>query len=580
MQKYLKTFLVVFLVGMIGFLWPVRAEAPEVTLQKEIDELTRLRQMSEQATAPLEAELGGLQNKIKSIRAQLIEADRRVIELEEDIVERSDKLVGSYRVLSVRVRDYYKYSRTSSPLLTLLASSNAPALSRQLSYQSSIAEENRMTIVTMTQELLQLEGDKKQVEERKIALAGLRAQFEEEASFFEGEIAGAKDYQEELTQQISELIAQQNAIIAQKQGSLNLPTSLGGGNLVCEDDRNIDPGFGAGLAFYSYGIPHRVGMNQYGAYGRANAGQSDDEILRAYFNFDDYGNGVSATIRVNDGNGIDQGSVIWTGPLEEYMERLYEVSESWPINTQKAQAIAARSYVMAVTESGNKSICANQYCQVVKVNEPKTGAWKQAVSETSGKVMVQGGQIIKAWYASTAGGYLFNSGDVWSSTTSWTKRMRDTTGDVSSFDDLHAKSYDRESPCFYSAQGWRTEYNKSAWLKPSEVADIVNVQMLAEKDGSTNDYLYQTDKSHPYGGEIWDEERVKQELQNREINPFSSVTSVSVGADFGSGRTTSMTVSGDAGTKSLGVNNFVHYFNLRAPANIQIVGPLFRVETR
>jgi hypothetical protein len=158
--------------------------------------------------------------------------------------------------------------------------------------------------------------------------------------------------------------------------------------------------------------------------------------------------------------------------------------------------------------------------------------------------------------------------------------MRDTNGDVGGFDDLNAKAYDRESPCFYSAQGWRNEYGKSAWLKPSEVADIVNVQMLAEKDPSTGDHLWQTDKPHPDGGEVWNEERVKQELSSRGINPFSSISSVSVGADFNSGRTTSMSVSGDAGTKSLGVNNFVHYFNVRAPANIQIVGPLFKVETR
>ena len=109
MQKYLRIFLVFLLVGVIGFLWPVRAVDPVEELQQEINELSRLREMSEQATAPLEAELEGLQTKIKGIRGQLIEADRRVIELEEDIQERSDKLVGSYRVLSVRVRDYYKY---------------------------------------------------------------------------------------------------------------------------------------------------------------------------------------------------------------------------------------------------------------------------------------------------------------------------------------------------------------------------------------------------------------------------------------------------------------------------------------
>jgi len=191
-------------------------------------------------------------------------------------------------------------------------------------------------------------------------------------------------------------------------------------------------------------------------------------------------------------------------------------------------------------------------------------------------VLVSGGQPIKAWYASTAGGYTFNSGDVWSGTTAWTKRLRDASGGVNSFADLQAKAYDKDSPCFYAAQGWRSEYAKSAWLKSSEVADIVNVLMLVKTDSSTAEHLYQTDKPHPGGGEVWNEERVKKELQSRNITPCSSVSSVSVAADFGGGKTTSISING----KSFDASEFKNYFNLRAPANIQIVGPLYSVEKK
>jgi len=53
-----------------------------------------------------------------------------------------------------------------------------------------------------------------------------------------------------------------------------------------------------------------------------------------------------------------------------------------------------------------------------------------------------------------------------------------------------------------------------------------------------------------------------------------SVTDVSIGVDFGSGKTTS--ISG--GGISASGEEFKDWFNLRAPANIQIVGPLYNVE--
>ena len=162
----------------------------------------------------------------------------------------------------------------------------------------------------------------------------------------------------------------------------------------------------------------------------------------------------------------------------------------------------------------------------------------------------------------------------------WTKRFRDTNGDVSSFADIISKSYDKNSPCLYSAQGFRTQYNKSAWLKSSEVADIVNIILLARADGGTKDHLYQTDKAHPYGGEVWNEEKVRQELKNRNITPYNSISDISVSPDFGSGITNSITLSGDAGSINISGSEFKDWFNLRAPANIQIVGPLFNIEKK
>ncbi|MFA5532819.1 MAG: hypothetical protein WDA13_04530, partial [Candidatus Shapirobacteria bacterium] len=179
-----------------------------------------------------------------------------------------------------------------------------------------------------------------------------------------------------------------------------------------------------------------------------------------------------------------------------------------------------------------------------------------------------------AWFASTAGAYTYTSSDIGWKSTGWTKNTRDTSGDINSFDDLFSKAYDKDSPCFYSAQGYRKEYNKSAWLKPSEVADIVNSILLSQRDSSINNNLLPPDQRG------WSIDKVKEELKNRGSTPYNSINSVSIAWDKGSGRTTQISLSGDAGSVSFDGSTWKSYFNARAPANIAIVGPLYNVEKR
>ncbi|AKM80982.1 MAG: Sporulation protein [Candidatus Pacebacteria bacterium GW2011_GWF2_38_9] len=548
-------------------------------IQNEIEKLSKDLEASVNATTPLEKELKSLEARINSAKAGIAKAKNEAAALAVSIGEREEALVYHYQIFSNRVAESYKRGRTFNPLSLFLSSQSANQLTKDLAYQESARAQDDRLIRSLSEEINKLNEDKQKLESDQVRLAALSEQLDEQADFFKGEVVKAKSYQSELSSEIAQLSTKLQQIISGRQASLNLPSSLGAGALVCVDDRKIDPGFGSGFAFFTYGIPHRVGLNQYGAYGRAKAGQTYDQILRAYFNFNEYRDGVSATIKVNDSNAMNKGNIIWTGSLEDYMKRIYEVPGSWPSEALKAQAIAARSYVLALTNNGDSSICANQYCQVFKT-DPKGGDWDNAVSDTSGKVMVADGQIIKGWFASTSGGYTFNSGDVWSSSTSYTKRLRDTSGDVNSFSDLNEKSYDKDSPCFYSAQGYRSQHGNSAWLKPSEVADIANVILLARADNSLGDHFCQTDKNNSNCGETWNEEKVKNELSNRGMSYFSNVSSISISADFSIGRTTTVTVNGDGKSENFPGNEFKDWFNLRAPANIQIVGPLFNAENR
>jgi len=516
-------------------------------IQKEIDAIKPAHEYNKKELAGLRVQVISLNNRIAAISKELDQ-------VEESINQREEDLAYTRLIFEEKASNHYRFIRIYDPLMPFFSSTDALQAFREISFRQKAADEDRRTMDEYAGELIMLKKDRDQLEANKASLASSKAKLSGQVDFLAGEVAKVEAY-------IATLTAKQEQFLALKLGSLNLPATLGAGPLYCTDDRKLNPGFSPAFAFFTYGIPHRVGMNQYGAYGRAKAGQSADQILQAYFDNFAFETRPNINITVSGYGAM---------PLETYLLGIYEMPESWPMEALKAQAIAARSYALAYTNNGAGTICTTQACQVYK-QPPKTGAWAQAVQATAGKVMVSGGSPIKAWYASTAGGYLFNSGDVWATSTSYTKRMRDTTGGVSGFGDLQSLAYDRESPCFYAAQGFRSQYNKSAWLKADEVADIVNVLLLAKADPSTSEHLYQTDKEIP---STWDAGKVKQELQARNITPLNSVSSISVSADFSSGQASTVSVDG----QSFSASEFKSYFNLRAPANIQIVGPLFNVE--
>ncbi len=524
----------------------------------------------QKAKAPHEASLKKMESDIAAFQLRIVQIGHEVAVKEKEIGESEAKLGEQEALLAARVRSAYIRSFWAHPILLLFMNSSDFGLNlRTLAYQQAVSSEDRRIIVDIVSFVKDLEEKKQNMEQEKIGLAELKDKLAVQAAATKKLVDEASAYQSKLSSSIATLSAKQQQFLAEKLAGLGLPTSLGAGPLYCTDDRNIDPGFSPAFAFYTFGIPHRVGMNQYGAYGRAKANQNYQEILRAYFDGISFEGGKeNITISV-----AGHGSM----PLDEYLLGIYEMPESWPLEALKAQAVAARSYALAYTGNGSREICITQACQVWKP-EKKAGAWKTAVEQTRGEVMTHSGQVITAWYSSTDGGYTYRSSDVGWSDRPWTKRLRDTSGDVASFSELLDRGYDKDSPCFYAAQGWRSQYGKSAWLKSSEVADIVNVILLARKDSSTKVHLYQTDKPNPEGQETWDENRVRQELGS---GAFTSVSSISISeVDWGMGRTTQVTVSGDGGTVSIDGTEFRNFFNLRAPANIQIVGPLYNVERR
>lgn len=108
--------------------------------------------------------------------------------------------------------------------------------------------------------------------------------------------------------------------------------------------------------------------------------------------------------------------------VEEYLQGISEVPVSWPLEAQKAQAIAARSYLLSQmtnpvatpTRAAGADICATDACQVyaglAKERREGAQAWVAAVQQTSGQVLLHRGQPIVAKYSSSNGGRTVGGG--------------------------------------------------------------------------------------------------------------------------------------------------------------------------
>lgn len=537
----------------------------QVTFADELDDVTKELDSLKKELSNKESKHQDLRVQFESIKGRVGTIEREIVVKEKQVVEGERNLSKQKTLLNARAKSYYKnISKNSDFFMTFFTVSDFSKSLQNFFYQKTVVDQDRNAIIRIALAIKDLEDTKQSLVGERARLAVLKEEVDKQAGALAGQIEGDK-------QKIAGLSQRQQSLVAAKTASLNIPKSVGsGGGRGCSSDldNGKDPGFSPKIAFFTYGVPNRVGLNQYGAKGRASAGQNAEQILDAYYTNYELKKDYDQNIQINvEGNG--------TFSIEDYVKRVYEIPADWPMEALKAQAIAARSYALAYTNNGAGSICTTEQCQVFKP-EPKGGNWDAAVEATKGWVLTTGGSPMKAWFSSTHGGFVYTTSEIGWSGTSWTKHGSDASGGVGSFADLQNNAYDKESPWFYCDWGSRSDYGGTAWLKPTEVADIFNIITLARLDSSTSDKLYQPDKPHPDGKEVWGPDRVKQEIRARGGSALDSVSDVSVGVDFGGGRTNSVS----AGGVSVSAGEFKDWFNLRAPANLQIVGPLFNVEKR
>ena len=109
-------------------------------------------------------------------------------------------------------------------------------------------------------------------------------------------------------------------------------------------------------------------------------------------------------------------------PVETYICGVipYEIGNSWPLETQKAFAVAVRSYVIANRKYHEKAyhadVCCTSCCQVYKGFGSTNDRVRQAGAETKGLILTYKNKICNCMYSSSTGGSTASAYDYGGST--------------------------------------------------------------------------------------------------------------------------------------------------------------------
>jgi len=537
---------------------------PIEDIQNQINEIAHLRAMSIQATTPLENTVKDLKSRIQKAQNDIKNAQLQTQHLASVIDVQELQLGTQYQVFSAHVRAQYKRTTLSSPLLTFLRVGDAVKLTRDLAYRASVEAKDNQIIHQTGEDIFSLENQKKNLLITQQRLASLSSDLDKQSAFFQTQITGAKAYQSQLSDKIASLTAKQQEILNARSGSFT--TSVG--DVPPADDFNASIGFkpqapGNSFAVFSFGAyTHRNGMSQYGAKARAEAGESTEEILAAYY---------PGTTLKKDYNEMGDISVNGYGRMsfeDRYLQGIAEMPATWSTNALKAQAIAARTFAIKYTGNGSGSICTNEACQVF-INSGRGDSWKQAVNDTKHWVLVDGGgNPVSTQYASTHGGY--------SSTGGWDTSDHSGSGDWST----RAWESKARSPWFYKS--WYTQaYSVNSakcgrnhpWLSQDEFSDIVNAWIVRKNpNGADANRILPVTINQCHvgggGGNPYSMDELKN-LANNSGGAVTNVSSVTV-SNTGSAQTSTVHMQTNRGTIDIPGDEFKSTFNLRAPGYLSI----------
>lgn len=542
-------------------------------IEKRITEIKGSNNSLAQKIALITEEVNKLQESINEtesqISAKLEEIERKQKEVEEK-KETIDKILG----------ELYMESRNRIPRF-FLSSWNWDALVQNFYVRKNSVSLLKAEIEKINGEFSSLADAKSLLDKEKESLDSQKKDLDDSMTILNQEKA---KLQAELNKQIvqksglSAEITDLNKKVSQLQSALIAARTAG----LVYTGSDASGGVGTAIAqapaghfgVFSIGAyTHRNGMSQWGAKARSEAGQSSAQILSFYYP----GSRISTGL-VNVGYGQEPLTVnisvdgYGTLPFEDYyLMGIKEMPESWSLEALKAQAIAARTFAVRHTQNGRRSICTTQSCQVFGT-PLKTGAWRTAVLQTRGQILVDGsGAPMSTQYAAVHGGWVNNVGyDTQSGGGgNWFNDAWEKASGVSWF----YKSWYRAG---YRPDPQGENCGHSPWLSPSEMMIMVNGYLVKNDIGlrSTPDKSRLLPSDYgvcPGRVDYGRADKVPYSLQELQSFLSSPVTSISsVQTTLVNGSTTQVHFYTNRGIVTIPGFGFKDIYNQLAPGHMRI----------
>ncbi|KUK67177.1 MAG: Uncharacterized protein XD87_0276 [candidate division WS6 bacterium 36_33] len=538
-----------------------------------------------------------LTEEITSLEESIKETEREIDEKVKGIEEKQEQLATMRELIDEVSGDLYMQSRYKLANFFLNKDNWSNIVETLFIKQSTIsmlrreAEKIGGEFSSLAESKAELDKEKKDLDKERASLdeayrllADERAKLQAELS---REVAAKNNIKIQIGGISKEISQLQQTLILVRGGinlsTLNIPSSNADPTSQLEYFLSNAPSGSFGI--FSFGAStHRNGMSQWGAWERAQQGQSYEDILNFYYS--NYGASIrtdgkvrtssygeeqiTSTIQVDGGNPISFEDDYMLGIRE--IDPLFNKDNEKDLNNLKAQAIAARTFALNYTNNGRKSICSTQSCQVYSTSR-FDGAWAKAVSETKGMTLKNSsGNVFSAQYSSVTGGWINNVGyDVKAGSSSWAERAYEGLSGVSWFHKIWYQMSDSDGNKYSCSS------HPNPWLTGEELADILNAyKYLTDPNSPSSDpRLLSPDYNTCFGGGGYPYS--PEELRSLVPNAATKV----LGVDFteSNGWTTSISfavrrVDGSVSTEVIsGKDNILAFrdaFNIRAPGYLSI----------
>lgn len=409
--------------------------------QKELSDLQSKLNSLNAKTKTLNSQAYGLSGSIASVENELkkieneIEINKlKIVELETEKQLKQLDIEKRKNDLNNKLYDFYVLSHSEHDM-SLAESLDLDQYWTSEKYMSLLISKEKKNIdnlstqvLGITSDIARFEKSKKEFETQGTELDAKKAELQNQLGQLNGSIyannvqgSGIKSQINTTQDAIRNLENQYNTALQQEAAKMN-------GSTV-EELIDLKPGqyyFSGQLRDLANG--HYIGMSQWGAYGMAKAGKNYTDILTKFYTGVNVSNAAVSDegtiwVRYCKSNPLyddvpcakgDSDQVTKAMKIKDYLANLSEIPGSWPIEAQKAQMVAARTYAMKSTNNGSASspICTTASCQAVNPDGNK--GFMTIVNQTASKVIYYNGTLISALYTSSACGHTEDNDKIFS----------------------------------------------------------------------------------------------------------------------------------------------------------------------